>query len=296
MKKSFVLLTSVLVLAFSTQAFALMQPEKQRVATVSNAQELIKNIASNTHIKLKAGKYYIGRYNAVPNDNLIRPSYPPQMRADTGFATDFIIHGVSNLTIEGIADTAGESQIVGDDDVQTILGFEGCKHVEILQVGIARIKKSQRTAGTAISITDCSDISISGCLITGKVATGLDVTATDGLHFGFSSIKNCSKNTIYAQNIANSEFQENVTLLHSGELPLMHLEGYIKNVTFDGCCFCKTGNAQSLAKFGGTAKYAPQRIVAKNCKFMKYTAKDLGVLRKEGHIKVVAPKFITSLD
>ena len=168
-------------------------PKPLRVITVNNAQELVSQIASNTHIKLMPGSYDFNSF-------------------DEKFYTFYYnyrgLRNLENVVIEGI----GEEQIdfLTGSAYSDVLHISNSKKITLknLNLGHKPPVKSGYCEGGVISLSECDGITIDNCTMFGCGTIGIYAYNVSNLVCTNSTIKDCTEDLVYLVTAEGVLFQD----------------------------------------------------------------------------------------
>jgi hypothetical protein len=193
------------------------------IVKVSDINELVLAIASDTLILLAPGEYMIDAADFSKIDN-------PNVRIDerTG---GLVIQNIQDLTIAG----TGREKI----DVLTgnmnadVLVFEDSQGISLANIRAGHINEDKGCFGSVICFRNSSDIYLEGCSLFGCGINGLELNDVSGFMFADSEIYDCSFHIMCMSNSEDIRFSGSSFHDNRGTT-LINISG-CDNVVFENC-------------------------------------------------------------
>lgn len=213
MNKAKILIITLLALMLIVSAFcsgtsaenSSSDENNSNTITVSTAEELLNEIASNKTIMLKDGEYMFSEelIDKIDNEHI---TYDDMIYG-------YIITGVENLKIRG---TSKEStQLLTKASHIPVLSFEECNNIELSNFTSGHVAEVDYCMGCVLSFVGCSDVTVSNTDLFGSGLFGFYLDNTNNFNFIKSTVYGCSDSIIMAVysndiTIIDSHFKENI--------------------------------------------------------------------------------------
>jgi len=159
---------------------------------VSNSEEFIKSLKSNSKITLKEGTYYIST-----KDSTLLGLNEHYKKSNENWWFPVLFDNLKNVEIKGL----GKVKIISKDSENYVLTFNNCINLKIENITIGHDVKGECSGGT-IRIQNSSKIILSKLNIYGSGTIGLDIDNVNTIDVYNSKIYDCS---IYSTSIYNSK-------------------------------------------------------------------------------------------
>lgn len=262
MKKTLILAFIGLLLGMQTADAA----KKQTVKRVTNAEEFIQALGSNTHILIPA--YTVLKLTSAVEDEEIRAAYnigefdtyydnyeeyttPRLGWADHFDGKELDIVGMSNLTIEGEGDMAG---IIVEPRYAYVLSFFNCKDITLRNLTLGHTDTGYCQGGV-VALRGCQNTVIEGCDLYGCGTEGIGADRSKGLQCKNTIIHDCSYQIMTLEHCNDFTFTR-CAFYNCREFSLINI-GFCENTVFEECNI--RDNDGELFSIGGS----PIRLV--NC-------------------------------
>lgn len=163
---------------------------------VNNSKDLIKNIASNTKIVLKAGDYNLLESKVLDN------KYVQYNKVFDGY--EIVIEGIKNLTIE--AEKGAKVNLLIDPRYAYVLSFKNSNNINISGVVAGHYPNKGECVGGVFKFEGCKNIKIDNADLFGCGTEGLTLDNTNNLQFTNSTIRDCSYGIMTINNSTSVNF------------------------------------------------------------------------------------------
>ncbi len=184
MKKKFLSVAMTLAMVIALLP-ALPAQAAMKTVTVSNAEELLAAIASDTKIILEPGKYEI-KYRQYRTE----PFYSNSGKKYYG---DFslLIYDIENLELYG----NGQAEITVDVGFLPVISVRNSNNISFsgMTLGHDVPSYSCEDSGYVFSLIDCNGVTIENCDMYGCGILGIDSNDTNGITISNSLIRDCSE-------------------------------------------------------------------------------------------------------
>ena len=197
--------------------------------TVSNLDELLSAIASDTEITVKAGDYLLTE--ASDYGTGVKPCYVWEDAYD-GFQLK--IRNVSHLSIRGEFENDNGTvklltTLLTQPRYALVLQFYRCEDVRIEGLVIGHTDEGECT-GAVVDFNECRDVSVKGCELFGCGTFGITAEDTGGIRAEDTVIHSCSYGHVEMYRCADVAFDR---------CSFFETEGYDGNLFYacDGVCF-----------------------------------------------------------
>ncbi len=225
-KNLFIFLILISSAFTATGSFA----ENQAVE-VTNPEEFIKAIKSNTTIRLKPGAHLLSAAEDISTENVkwekIHDGSEP------------VISNIENLVIEATEYTS----ILIDPNYVYVLHFNNCKNISIRNLTLGHTDKGYCIGGV-LNFTDSSDITIEESILFGSGTYGITLERVKNFSMQNSLIKECTYGLLQIYNCSGITFTDS-DFQDTGEFDL--IECNYSDVLFERCGFLRN-NGYSLFK------------------------------------------------
>ena len=168
-------------------------PAPLRVITVNNAQELVSQIASNTHVRLMPGLYDFSSF-------------------DRDFYTFYYnyrgLRNLENVVFEGI----GEEQVdfLSGSVYSDVLSISNSKNITLKNLNLGHISpvEGYSCEGGVIYLSECDGITIDDCTMFGCGTIGIYANNVSNLVCTNSTIRDCAEDLVCLVNSRDVLFQD----------------------------------------------------------------------------------------
>ncbi len=195
-----ILITTALGQTTSMPATAPVTTAASRpVITVKTAGEFVKALGSDRIIELAAGDYLLTEVKRG-----VGPSY--RWNENIGGGYELIIRNTEHLTIRG----AGKepAHIVTKDEYATVLNFDTCKDVELVNLKLGHAVAKGACSGGVVKVENCAGMRLERCDLYGSGIHGLELKKVQDLAFVESIIEDCSYGLVVAQDCQGLRFEK----------------------------------------------------------------------------------------
>jgi hypothetical protein len=209
--------------AFSTVVKKFEADIKSDVIEVSNAKELLENIASNKTIKLKAGEYDLLNVKDLNNSHI--------KFENVSDGQQLIISDISNLTIEGLK--GAEVKLLVNPRYANVLTFKNSINISISNVIAGHYPDKGHCTGGVFYFDNCKDIDIENSVLFGCGTEGINLNKVENFSFVNSTIKECSYDLMTLKDSKNIVFKGS-NFYDTKEYDLINVVN-TKDVIFEKC-------------------------------------------------------------
>lgn len=165
-------------------------PEPSKKVDVSTAEELVKAIAPDTCITLKAGKYDLSKVTNVKN--------PYVTWSDDYYGMDektLVISNLEGLTLQ--AAPGAEVEIVTPWLFANVLKFAGCDGVSVVGIKAGHTVTSDYECDNGVLLFDnCNFISVEDCFLYGSGTIGIEFYGCIGADIINTTVTDCSRRAV----------------------------------------------------------------------------------------------------
>lgn len=221
---------------------------EQREVRVSNVNDFLKAIDSDTCIILSKGVYDLAASKSYQVAQSVMEKEPDLQRYNAADTTNYIwqnnydgpslvITGVSNLTIKAEGSDRTATTISATPRYADVLSFENCSNVTLEGFTAGHTKEPGYCSGGVLYFNACMDILIDNCGMYGCGTMGVNANNTRNLQVVNSEIYECSYNGITlwdSENVAISgTIIRDIRNEWEGEAPYFNFSSS-RNITLDG--------------------------------------------------------------
>ena len=187
--------------------------QKAKNVTVTNADDFIKAIASNTNITLKINgtlkisdaldKLDKSRDVADKESDEYAQLAPGVYYTGEFDGRAILIANINNLTINGVS--ANATHIQSEATYADVLRFAYCNNITVKNIKAGHVEKGY-CVGDVISFSNCKNSNIDNCDLYGCGVNGLSMYETSGLKVSNTEIHDCSENMVVISDCQNIRF------------------------------------------------------------------------------------------
>lgn len=191
--------------------------------TVSNAEDLLNNIANNTKILLEAGTY---DFSAVDESRVQNPN----VYCDYGA---YIVNGVSNFCIE--AKDGANVLLCVDEAYDPVMKFESITNITFRGVTAGHNVEPGYCSGSVLEFSSGNGVKIDKCNLYGCGTYGIQAYSIENLEVTDTDIYECTYGLVDLTYVYNAHFN-NCTLRDSKDMSMICVESCY-DISFDNCLF-----------------------------------------------------------
>ncbi|MCB5229514.1 MAG: right-handed parallel beta-helix repeat-containing protein [Candidatus Cloacimonetes bacterium] len=205
---------------------AAAKPSEMKVVNVTNEQEFLKSIGSNTVINLES---LDGGYLVFSGKQTL--GMPKNARWEEVFdGYQLVISNVNDLTITGRA--VGLSVIMAEPRYANVIKFENCKDIRLENLSLGHTDGGYCTGGV-VELGHCQDFSIWNCELWGCGIEGITAWDSSGLTCELTSITDCTYNAMTMVRVSDVNFV-NCVIRNNIEFNILNFSD-CKDVNFTDC-------------------------------------------------------------
>ena len=200
----------ITILLFSA-VVGCMTPKVNNV-TVTNADEFIAAIASNTNITIKTNDVLdlIPALNKLDDSRELR-RYDIEVSTVApgayfaGYDRELVFVNIHNLTING--ESAKTTHMQSASSNTNVLRFVNCSNVTIRNIKAGHTERGECSANV-VSLEKCKNVTIENCDLYGCGYDGIYMEYTNDVTVNNTEIRDCSDGMVYIWNCNNVIFNE----------------------------------------------------------------------------------------
>jgi|GEM_PF-5187870 len=151
----------------------------QKEVTVSNVDEFVRAIDSNTIIRMEPGVYDLTMFSI----------------GHLGFT----IRNITGLTIIGAG--IDETELINTNRFKEVLVFENCRNIEISGVKAGHSPQEYECDAGVFYFQNCLNVAVDSCYLYGCGSVGVNIRLSSDVRISDTTITDCS---LYAVNVYNS--------------------------------------------------------------------------------------------
>ena len=189
--------------------------QKAKNVTVTNADDFIKAIASNTNITIKTnGILAITSALDKMSDDRDLSDFdfenvgklaPGVYFSDEADGRSIKIVNINNLSIVGANPNREDNHIQANPSYADVLMFINCNNITVKNIKAGHVEKGY-CVGDVISFSNCKNSNIDNCDLYGCGVNGLSMYETSGLKVSNTEIHDCSENMVVISDCQNISF------------------------------------------------------------------------------------------
>ena len=219
--------------------------------TVSDTAELLNNIANNTKIILKKGKYDFSDVAAKElNNKNVTESYGA-----------YTVNGISNLCLE--AEEGADVLLCIDTPDSPVLTFDGGNNITMRGITAGHNVEPGYCGGSVLYYSGVTGVEVYDCKLYGSGTYGIEASSCSNMKVEDSEIYECTYGLLSLSNVYTASFK-NCVMRDSCELSMIYTNSCYE-IVFEDCEFRDNDSRYDYCYFIEQDEY--DDVTFKKCKF-----------------------------